>query len=61
MVRFIIYAVGFRILLEMAKWNVKILNKLYDEQKHFRAGLALCLSIAGWIALALYAIQEFDR
>lgn len=61
MVNFIIYAVGFRILWEMAKWNAKIIGKLYDEQKNFRAALVVCLSVLGWAVLGLYALQELRQ
>ena len=55
MVTFIIYAVGLRILWEMAKWNVRMLNEV---QGNFRCALLTLLSFLGWILLVIFIAQH---
>jgi hypothetical protein len=55
MVTFIIYAVGLRILWEMAKWNTNMLRKI---ESHTVLGVCVGLSLIGWILLALFILQN---
>ncbi len=58
MVTFIIYAVGLRILWQMAKWNLNALRKASEEYSNLAAGILFCLSVIGWVELALFIARN---